>query len=1048
MLALTRARVQARLRPCVAIPAAAVRASRGCTPASPSAPCRQFSGRSSKPSVAQRLAMQKTRQQTPKEEEEAAKEVSSVPAETSSASSSAPSEESSGASAAGSAAAPVMPPTGKGPSGAPALFVLPLYRKPAFPGFYQIVQVSEQEVLDFLFALRKNGQGEYIGGFMSKELPSKVAESDLEAQTVQQSTTTPGTMGPGSSQSLRRDAGRVRSVNELEEVGTVLQVINLTQYPNISGGQVVVMPHRRIRRTRVVSAPSPNVALAAVAVQYLDEPEIPTNDEKLKALHLTIISTMKELLKTSFLYKEQFEQVIRFYDLDHPLKLADLVAGMSLAQRQELQAVLCENDIFERLQKVLMIVKKDLEFAKLQSHVKSQVEEKVTKEQRRLMLMEQMKQIVRELGIEKDDKQSLIGQFRDAIKDKTLPEEANKVVETELNKLGTLEPSSSEFNVCRTYLEWLTQLPWGACTEENKDITKAENILNEDHYGLEDVKERILEHIAVSFLKESVQGKIMCMVGPPGVGKTSIGKSIARSLDRKFFRFSVGGLHDVAELRGHRRTYVGAMPGKLIQCLKITQSSNPVVLIDEIDKLGRDYRGDPSSALLEILDPEQNNTFRDHYLDVPVDLSRVLFVCTANVLDTIPGPLLDRFEVIRIAGYVFEEKKAIAEQYLIPQTKETSGISDKDLSLDDEVLHKIIKDYAREAGVRQLGKLLEKVCRKVALTLVRQAEENRERATITLENLTKYIGQPTFLSDRLYPTGTPPGVVMGLAWTAMGGASLFVEARGLVVGRHVSAAVNGAADNAAGAQQAVQAAEGGGMGSMKVTGQLGSVMNESSEISLTYARLFVRELQPGNAFLDDARVHLNVPEGAVPKDGPSAGVTMATSLVSLALDQPVRTDLAMTGELTLTGKVLKVGGIKEKVIAARRERVNTLLLPRQNEADFSELKEYLREGVTAHFIDHYDDAYRLAFSQDQVPSLPFPSRGLPVVSVTTPVAPSPEEAPKPVDTATGNSSESPAESPSQNVGIPMTPPTVPVSPSVPQRCSWLDPASGSSARQR
>mmetsp|Transcript_84281 Transcript_84281/g.238857 ORF Transcript_84281/g.238857 Transcript_84281/m.238857 type:complete len:995 (-) Transcript_84281:68-3052(-) len=869
-------------------------------------------------------------------------------------------------------------------AGAPALFALPLYRKPAFPGFYQIVQVSEQEVLDFLFSLRKSGQGEYLGGFMTTELPSKVAESDPE----------PVAAGapPSQAQGLRRDAGRVASVAELEEVGTVLQVINLTQYPNISGGQVVVMPRRRVRRTRVVSAPSPNVALAAVGVDYLNEPEVPQGDENVKALHLEIIATMKELLKTSFLYKEQFEQVIRFYDLDQPLKLADLVAGMSLAQRQELQAVLVENNIVERLRKVLMIVKKDLEFARLQSHVKSQVEEKVTKEQRRMMLMEQMKQITKELGIEKDEKSSLITQFREAIKDKTLTEEASKVIEHEIQKLGTIEPSSSEYNVCRTYLEWLTVLPWGYNTPENKDIAKAEGILNEDHYGLEDVKERILEHIAVSFLKESVQGKIMCLVGPPGVGKTSVGKSIARALERKFYRFSVGGMHDVAEIRGHRRTYVGAMPGKLIQCLKITQSSNPVVLIDEIDKLGRDYRGDPSSALLEILDPEQNSTFRDHYLDVPVDLSRVLFVCTANVTDTIPGPLLDRMEVIRIAGYVFEEKVAIANQFLIPQTEEQSGIGADRLELQTEALHKMITDYAREAGVRQLRKLLEKVTRKVALSVVRKPDDNESKKAITVDNLTEYIGQPLHMSDRLFASNLPAGVVMGLAWTSMGGASLFIEARGRLPRK---GARQGAEEPGADGPDSSASESGSGgslMGSMQVTGQLGSVMNESSAVSLTYARLFVQELDPGNSFLDDARIHLNVPEGAVPKDGPSAGVTMASALVSLALDRPVRADVAMTGELTLSGKVLKVGGIKEKVIAARREGVSTLLLPRQNEADFTELKDYLRAGFTAHFIDHFDDVYRFAFDESQVLPLPGPPRGLPVVSVHAPLTPAPGEA--------------------------------------------------------
>jgi len=911
------------------------------------------------------------------------------------------------------------------------LFVLPLYRKPAFPGFYQIIQLSEQEVLDFLMALRKNGNGEYLGGFMTKDLPSNVAESDLETQSPAAS----GSSGAPAAQSLRRDAGRVNTVAELEDVGTALQVINLQQYPNISGGQVVVMPHRRIRRTSVMSAPSPNVVLPAVSVEYLDEPEVPANDETLRALHLEIIAKMKELLKTNFLYKEQFEQVIRFYDLDNPVKLADLVAGMSMASRRDLQTVLVEDKITPRLQKVLEIVQKDLEFASLQSRVKNQVEEKVTKDQRKLMLMEQMRQITRELGIEKDDKQSLITQFREAIEGKVVPEEVNKVIEAELVKLGTLEPSSSEFNVCRTYLEWLTCLPWGQYTEENKDIKKAEKILDEDHYGLEDVKERILEHIAVSFLKESVQGKIMCMVGPPGVGKTSISKSIARALDRKFFRFSVGGLHDVAELRGHRRTYVGAMPGKLIQCLKITQSSNPVVLIDEIDKLGRDMRGDPSSALLEILDPEQNNTFRDHYLDVPVDLSRALFVCTANVLDTIPGPLLDRMEVIRIAGYVFEEKVAIANQYLIPHTKEQTGIGENALDLEVNALHKMITEYAREAGVRQLQKLLEKVGRKVALSMVRAKAEDQPAAKVSVDNLSSYIGQPLYLSDRLFAAGTPPGVVMGLAWTAMGGATLYIEARGrLSNGQHVMSEEGGDATGKSdqpngeshGDRSSAEDITSHSGGSMKVTGQLGSVMNESSSISLTYARLFIRELDPNNSYLDDAHIHLNVPEGATPKDGPSAGVTMATALVSLAFNRSIQTDLAMTGELTLTGKVLRVGGIKEKVIAARRERIKTLLLPRQNEADFTELKDYLRVGLTAHFIDHFDDVYRLAFAEDDVPPLPRPSLGMPVVTIAAPINfETPEGSPEGADNTTAV----------PQIGIPETIPTSPLTAKCGSHCS-------------
>lgn len=859
---------------------------------------------------------------------------------------------------------------------------------------------------------------------MTTELPTKVSEGEPSQEFTQSASSTPVSGNTSSassniaSQSLRRDTGRVGSANDLVQIGTVLQVINLTQYPNISGGQVVVMPHRRVRRTRVVSSPSPNVPLAAVAVEYLPEPEVPKGDENIKALHLEIIGTMKELLKTSFLYKEQFEQVIRFYDLDDPLKLADLVAGMSLAQRGELQAVLEENDITQRLNKVLMIVKKDLEFARLQSHVKSQVEEKVSKEQRRLMLKEQMRQIMKELGMEKDDKQSLIAQFRETLKGKQVPEEANKVIEAELHKLSTLEPSSSEFSVCRTYLEWLTCLPWGQYTEENKEIDKAEAILNEDHYGLEDVKERILEHMAVSFLKETTQGKIMCLVGPPGVGKTSIGKSIARSLDRKFFRISMGGMHDVAEVRGHRRTYVGAMPGKLIQCLKITQSSNPVVLIDEIDKLGRDYRGDPSSALLEILDPEQNSTFRDHYLDVPIDLSRVLFVCTANVTDTIPGPLLDRMEIIRIAGYVFEEKVAIANQYLIPQTRENSGVGTENVELQTEALHKMISEYAREAGVRQLRKLLEKISRKVALSMVRTPQEERTKANIDPDNLSKYVGQPLYLSDRLYESGAPPGVVMGLAWTAMGGATLFVEARGRIpqAGSRIDSSEDGQKAEGKSGSPSLN-------GTMKVTGQLGNVMSESSAISLTYARLFVQELDKSNSYLDEAHVHLNVPEGATPKDGPSAGVTMTTALVSLAFDKPVLPDIAMTGELTLTGKVLKVGGIKEKVIAAQREKVKTLILPRQNQADYNELKDYIRGGLTAHFVDHYDDVFGLIFEEGAVPKLPGLSRGVPVVTVHTPL-PEPSE-------AVANSSDKPTDGGSTEDAAPQELPVMPGSPASP-----------------
>jgi len=834
---------------------------------------------------------------------------------------------------------------------------------------------------------------------MTLELPKGLSESD--SSTAEPLVSVPpsaaglekppaGSSSVGADASpkgLRRDTGRVGCGEELAKVGTLLQIVSLATHPSVPGGQVVVMPMRRIQLLRTLSKPCEGTPLCAVYVEHNPDVIVPPDSDDVRALHHEIIATMKDLLKTPFMYKEQFEQVIKYYNLDDPLRLADLVAGMSTAPRDELQAVLTADVATARLQKVLMIMKRDLEHARLQSQFKTQIEDKFAKEHRRYMLMQHLRQIKRELNIERDDKQSIVASFKEAMsKLNNVPEEANKAMEQELSRLSSIELQSPEFNVSRTYLEWMTALPWGTFTEENKDITKAETILNEDHHSLEDVKELILEHMAVSILKGSVQGKIMCLVGPPGVGKTSIGKSIARALDRKFFRFSVGGLHDVAEIRGHRRTYVGAMPGKIIQALKITQVSNPVVLIDEVDKLGRDYRGDPCSALLEVLDPAQNSGFRDLYLDVPVDLSRVLFLCTANVTESIPGPLLDRMEVIRLAGYVFEEKLAIANRYLIPQTISSHGINSQVLELSADALAELIRNYAREAGVRELRQLLERIARKVALSLVRTVEEERKQTIISLQNLRKFVGQPPFTSDHLFPDGMPPGVVMGLAWTALGGKTLFVEARGCLpvdktagTNRSDSVAASGGSDApVSGPRRRSQ-----GSSRLKVTGKLGKVMSESSNIALTYAKLFLSEVDELNEFLDEATMHMNMPEGATPKDGPSAGVTMTSALLSLALDRPVKRDLAMTGELTLTGKVLRVGGIKEKALAARRENVGRIVLPMSNQADYMELKPHLRAGLTAHFVDHYDDVYRLAFSESGAPMLAS-SRGSEVITVFTP----------------------------------------------------------------
>eukprot|EP00930_Biecheleria_cincta_P083124 TRINITY_DN72757_c0_g1_i1.p1 TRINITY_DN72757_c0_g1~~TRINITY_DN72757_c0_g1_i1.p1 ORF type:complete len:990 (+),score=201.93 TRINITY_DN72757_c0_g1_i1:25-2994(+) len=896
-----------------------------------------------------------------------------------------------------------------------ALFALPLYRKPAFPGFYHVIQIGDMEILDFLHALRRNGQGEYLAGFLTKEIPKDLSESSQSEAAEPLMAVPPASQAAQpdkASRSLRKDTGKVASAEELVEVGTRLQVVSMAMHPSMPGGQIVVMPTQRIRRLKALSKPAEGSPLCAVDTELAPVAEVPADNSQaandVRALHHEIIATMKDLLKMPFMYKEQFEQVIKYYNLDDPLKLADLVAGMSSAPRTDLQEVLVAQDSVERLSKVLTIMKQDLENARLQSQFRSQIEDKFAKENRKYILMQQLRHIKRELNLERDDKQSIIAAFKESIKNlgDAVPTEATKAMEQELSRLGHLEPQSAEFNVSRTYLEWLTAVPWGKTTQDNADISRAEAILNEDHYSLEDVKERILEHMAVSFLKGSIQGKIMCLVGPPGVGKTSIGKSVARALDRKFFRFSVGGLHDVSEIRGHRRTYVGAMPGKIIQALKITQVSNPVILIDEVDKLGRDFRGDPSSALLEVLDPEQNSNFRDLYLDVPVDLSKVLFLCTANVTDTIPGPLLDRMEVIRLAGYVYEEKLAIANQYLIPQTVSSHGIKEDFLKLQPEALAELIRDYAREAGVRELRKLLEKITRKVALNLVRVEESKRELSVIGVDNLRKFVGQPPHSSDQLFPDGTPSGVVTGLAWTSLGGKTLFVEARGRVPDEPSSNGESSPKTEASeGAEPAVPKKRLPGSGPrMKVTGKLGKVMGESSEIAMTYARLFLREIDSPNDFLDTAHVHMNMPEGAIPKDGPSAGVTMTSALLSLALDRPVRRDMAMTGEMSLSGKVLRVGGIKEKALAARRENVGMLVLPMSNQADYLELKPYLRAGLTAHFVDHFDDVYRLAFEDSGAPMLAS-SRGSEVVTIFTP----PEAAPPLPQAASSAASSAGAE---------------------------------------
>nr|CAH8867556.1 unnamed protein product [Trichobilharzia regenti] len=738
--------------------------------------------------------------------------------------------------------------------------------------------------------------------------------------------------------------------------------------------------------TEASSSPASPVLIGETINLYHEPYE---NTQEIKALSAEIVKTIRDIISLNPVYRENVLAMLQAGQrvADNPVYLSDLGAALSGAgDSEELQAVLEEMDITNRLRLSLSLVKKEYELGRLQQQIGREVEEKVKQQHRRYMLSEQLKVIKKELGLEKDDKDTIVEKFRMRLKDLTVPASVMEVVEEELNKLSVLDHHSSEFNVTRNYLDWLTALPWGITSEEHLDIGAAKKILDEDHYGLDDVKKRILEFIAVSQLKGSTQGKILCFYGPPGVGKTSIANSIARALNRKYFRFSVGGMSDVSEIKGHRRTYVGAMPGKIIQCLKKTKTENPLILIDEIDKLGRGWQGDPASALLELLDPEQNSNFLDHYLDVTVDLSRVLFITTANQLDTIPEPLRDRMEVIEVSGYVEDEKMAIAKRYLLPLAAKNSGLDDSRLVVEDGAIKRLIKQYCRESGVRNLQKHIEKVVRKVAYQLVNA--EKDPPITVTADNLTTYVGQPIWTSDRLYDAITPPGVVMGLAWTSMGGSVLYIECTNRRP-RHVNATSasssqdrdNDDTDSDSDDDTSTK------KGSLQLTGSLGNVMKESVSIAHTFAAQFAGSGAPcrlpstttgdedekcmltpseslkAGLFLQQADIHLHVPHGATPKDGPSAGITMVTALLSLACDKPVRPDLAMTGELSLTGKVLPVGGIKEKIIAAKRGGIKTIILPEANRKDFDDLASFIKEDLEVHFVQHYKEVYPVAFSQ-------------------------------------------------------------------------------------
>ncbi len=772
------------------------------------------------------------------------------------------------------------------------LTILPLQQRPIFPGLAMPLTFKGKEMVEAIKKAVEEQDG-YLGLVLAQEY-------NTEDYTE----------------------------SEFYEHGTLFQVLRVNEAaPGVA--QILGRGVSRFHKKRVVLV-KPALRWE---VQYHNEPE-EKPDQDLKAYMMAISGEIKALLQLNPLFQEQVNMVVSQLNYDAPGLTMDVISNLLSSDAEVLQDLLETYDLHERAQTLLKLIKEELEIAKIQKRINQQIEEKVNKQQKEFFLREQLKAIKKELGMEKEEGESEIEKLEKLFQDKVLPEEVQKTVEDELNKLRTLNIQSPEFNVTRTYLETIGSLPWGIHSEDNSDIKAARAILNDEHYGLEEVKDRILEFLSTVIKRGAVSGSIVCLVGPPGVGKTSIGKSVAHALNREFFRFSVGGMRDEAEIKGHRRTYIGAMPGKLIQALKRTGTSNPVIMLDEIDKIGSSFRGDPASALLEVLDPEQNNSFMDHYLDLPYDLSNVLFITTANQLDTIPGPLLDRMEVIRLAGYISDEKVQIARRYLLPKQLKEHGFEPDEIDITEDALRVIVEKYAREAGVRNLEKQIRKIIRKATLKL---AEEETIDFTVDKDDIEEFLGKPIFKSERLYNKSIP-GVALGLAYTSLGGATLYIEANGIP----------------------------GQSGSFKQTGQLGDVMKESAAIAHTYvrSRLAAFEAEDIKNYYDKHQVHLHVPAGATPKDGPSAGITMALSLFSLATGKAIRDDIAMTGELTLTGKVLPIGGVKEKTIAARRVGITNLILPEDNRRDFEELQDHIKEGISVHYADYFDDVLAAAYPDD------------------------------------------------------------------------------------
>ncbi len=738
------------------------------------------------------------------------------------------------------------------------------------------------------------------------------------------------------------------NVEEPEEyqmytVGTVAMVIRMLKLPD---GRVKILV-QGVAKARINRFLKDEEGFYTVDVEKIDEPELKEISIEVEAMMRSVKEQSERILQLRGIVSPDALSILEA--IDDPGRLADLVASNLRLKVEESQQVLEITDPIERLKHVNGLLAKEMELSEVQAKIQSQAKEEMSKTQREYFLREQLRAIQQELG-DVDDKSKEVEEYQEKIEAAGMPEDVQKESTKQLDRLKMMHQDSAEANIIRTYLDWMTDLPWGHSTEDKLDIIEAAKILDEDHYGLDKVKQRMLEYLAVRKLNPNKKGAILCFVGPPGVGKTSLGKSIARALGRNFYRLSIGGVRDEAEIRGHRRTYIGALPGRIVQGIKQAGSNNPLFMIDEVDKIGTDFRGDPSSALLEVLDPEQNFSFQDHYLNVPFDLSKVMFITTANLMDPIPGPLKDRMEIISIPGYTDQEKLQIAKRYLVERQVKENGMADGDVKFSDEAILDIINHYTKEAGVRNLEREIGSICRKVARDIAEKGEKRKKVYSINAKSVSRYLGVPKFLPEQ-ERTEHEVGVATGLAWTQYGGEILYIET------------------------SILSGSEGKG-GALVLTGQLGDVMKESAQAGLTYIRSRADKLGISASFNKENDVHIHVPAGAIPKDGPSAGITMAVAMISALTHRAVRKDVAMTGEITLRGKVLPIGGLKEKTLAAHRNKIFDIIIPKDNEKDLEEIPSTIKKKVSFHPVSSMDEVLELVFvaeEQDKKPARKAPA---------------------------------------------------------------------------